>query len=345
MNTGTNAGVLNCLQHLADELLTPVIDLTYEQSSSQKNNFDIHFFQNRVRATITGNFKELCSEAIEVGNKLLKMSSIPPGADFTDYDGDRLIEDLTLVWIILYFLGIPFIHPWEVVLRSIEEIGFPRGASICKACGDIYRSARRASRYRRHSMADESIYFVDHNPLALNRLCDRESSEIRHKSAILGACYELLQLRLYVAGGHPICHLVLRENLRTRLLIEQTRGDRIDQLWGMIQLVYGSSGRQGQTVRVIDADDFVLHMPGCVIGTRAGIFRTQFRHSDSDTTRPSDSDVHSKSSMIVASGNYLKSREIIQYRQRLSGHKAAQVVVSAMRQVEFSEFCHSMFKR
>ncbi|MFL9922346.1 hypothetical protein PQR75_45300 [Paraburkholderia fungorum] len=133
-----------------------------------------------------------------------------------------LMNNLAGNWLALYFMGIPFVHLWEPVMFFSEGSGFPRGASLCKVVGDIYRDSRIA--YVRDPSKGSRVLVLDHNPLAfpsLERSLQTLLKNGQHTSetlletanAYLGALYELLQMRLYLHAGAPIKFMVPQASL------------------------------------------------------------------------------------------------------------------------------------
>jgi hypothetical protein len=331
------------LEDLVSRVVPPAVKLIFDLPSHDpdENRLDIRYFQTRMRLfiNIDSRFRDISGAAIEVSNSLVSLADSQ--SDYSDAmspESDQLIEALTLAWLVLFFLGIPFIHPWEVVLRLIERTGFPRGSSICKACGDLYRQARKGLALKSSTASASPVYFLDHNPLALDRLrAVKKEKGFKHKSAILGACYELLQLRLYVLEHGAIKHFVFEDYLQMRLLNPATRPAMIESLWRMIQLVYGGNSTNHSTaaVRVIESDDDVQHMPGCVLSGQNGVFRTRSRHSD----------LKNENILIAPSGNYIGTRQVVQYRNRLDDRRDDGVSVSQMKKHEFTNYCESILKK
>src|ERR1700761_2604635 len=94
------------------------------------------------RPRFVRNLLHFNSEIVRSVDALRSNVASPPRWAHDD-DEDRLLECLTGVWLSLYFIGIPSPHAWEAVLYFADRNGFPRGACLSKAAGDVYRDARR----------------------------------------------------------------------------------------------------------------------------------------------------------------------------------------------------------
>lgn len=223
----------------------------------------------------------------------------------------KLMRDLTGVWLGLYFLGTPFPHPWEPVARYAERHGYDRDGGIFKAAGDVYRSARRALQPSGGGrVARPPLMVLDLGPLAYRqvvRLAEGGSagSSAMDLSAIvraLGACYEMLQLRLYVRAGGPIEHVILEETLRA--LVGKSVGN-IQDMVALAMHVYGSlpakSADQGIVIVKPDqvAYESLAKMPSCVLAPGEGVYRSRLTANGG------------------ASGNRVTDDQLFLYRQTL----------------------------
>lgn len=125
--------------------------------------------------------------------------------DISSRFDEILMETLTAAWLGLYFLGIPFIHPWERVRSLIDQrSGIPSGACMAKFIGDIYRVARQQAGA---GLSAEPVLVLSHMPVPLLR--DVLTYEEQHNVTPpvvhrLARRYALLQLRLYVEARYPI---------------------------------------------------------------------------------------------------------------------------------------------
>lgn len=71
------------------------------------------------------------------------VSAQPSAKDMEGRDGELLMEQLTVAWLVLYFLSVPMGHAWERVRRIADEQGgYPAGVCMAKSIGDVYRGAR-----------------------------------------------------------------------------------------------------------------------------------------------------------------------------------------------------------
>lgn len=139
-----------------------------------------------------------------------------------DRADEIFMEHLTAIWLALYFYGVPFCHPWEMVRRMSEDKGgLPSGACLIKAMGDVYRTERQSlCRSERH-LVDEQVDAVQVlvltrfpsviHPDSLSRSLDKYTPLAAH---VLGRCYAFLQLRLYIDQKLPIRYLVPKSTLK-----------------------------------------------------------------------------------------------------------------------------------
>ena len=137
-----------------------------------------------------------------------------------DTVGSDHVEYLAASALALYFLGLPFSHPWERVRNWVELNGggLPNGACVAKAIGDIMRSARLAHGRARQSMPGgtpaepvEPLLINSHMPLVLHKSFTNSAdvkSCVPDAAHVLGHCYELLQMRLYANEELPFMYFV-----------------------------------------------------------------------------------------------------------------------------------------
>ena len=151
--------------------------------------------------------------------------------------------------------------------------------------------------------AGADVLLLDHNPLAIRHFIDLKpaSGQQRLVQAALGACYELMQLRLYIREGGSIDHLVSAHGIRRRLQgaatsaekakrdgagagktptdeeIRQAKEDAIEasiqDMWKLACLTYGgaypSGGdipfARGQRILIVTLEREDERLPGCVL--------------------------------------------------------------------------------
>lgn len=192
-----------------------------------------------------------------------------------------LMRDLTGTWLGLYFLGTPFPHPWEPVARYAERHGYDRDGGIFKAAGDVYRSARRALPSGLATAAAKPLMLLDLGPLAYRQFVKDAKGRDADLSATvraLGACYEMLQLRLYIRAGGPIKHFILEDTLRS--LVDKN-ADHTQKMIDLATRAYGSlpAKSSGQTITIAEQSQDVykslMRMPGCVLAPNEGVYRSR----------------------------------------------------------------------
>jgi hypothetical protein len=204
--------------------------------------------------------------------------------DFRERRDEILMENLTAGWLALYFLGVPFIEPWERVRRLADERGgFPSGACVTKYLGDVYRTARQQMFGECDGTIPEKqdefeLLVLSYAPLALlDGLLDFTDGNLTPCAVHqLGWCYALLQLRLYIKGGFPIKYFVPLESLNNNLCklsnSEQKKcQDIIRGIKPWLNIVFPETGDERQSVTLLRTSLGTLGMPTCVLGHRIGM--------------------------------------------------------------------------
>lgn len=121
-----------------------------------------------------------------------------------------LMEQLTAIWLLLYFLSVPIGHPWERVRRIADEQGgYPVGACMTKMIGDVYRRMRLEIPEPKAD-APPVVVLSMYPSILIKELLDRPDVDKMTPSSLhkLGRCYALFQLRLYVAEGRRLRYIV-----------------------------------------------------------------------------------------------------------------------------------------
>lgn len=326
-------------------------------------NFHAHFCDiNKIRSRRPALIRSFLDHASNATRSIsAQRPTLPSGSIFATPElGDDEIDALAGDWLALYFLGIAFPQIWEPVSFFAEGSGFPRGPSLCKAVGDIYRQARLG--YVRQPDLNHHVYVLDHNPLAIGALGARYQQKRNRATAIafLGMLYELLQLRLYLHSGGPLTFCVpgasleralaseLRRNsvnTATALDAEKVTHTAASFLWQQLQKAYPPSRRSRQKVCIgSKADTELSLMPGCVMASTQGIFRTrvadlvmtkQTQNERSETQRALEA------SNIGRAGNYLPSRMLKTFRHKLENTDQDEIDLDGDRS-EFVNRCHAL---
>lgn len=302
----------------------------------REGGFDITALINRVRSRFPDSAPAELSRGILLAthdllafaNRRPQYLNGPHDAGVASLSDSDLMESLSGAWLGLYFLGIPFAHPWERVARHAIRHGFTRGAGIRKVGGDVYRKARLdISAMRASSEALPRVHVLDHNPLALNRLLQRERTR-EVTIAALGACYEFLQLRLYLREGGSINYYMFDSAIYECLCGAAGFEHNANELWSALNIAFGvdiASTRQidcNQRVVVIRPDQNLERMPACVFSDRDGVYRSRLKTG----------------TQFDSNGSRLAASQINIYRGLLEGASAI-VVPASPSKSEFASFC------
>ncbi|RKE25888.1 hypothetical protein B0G76_7453 [Paraburkholderia sp. BL23I1N1] len=303
------------------------------------------------RADLIGRILKHADDALVIANTKRTPSpqeSIHASPELSDDEFDLLAGD----WLGLYFLGMGFPNIWEPIAFFAEGSGFPRGASLCKAVGDVYREARLSC--VRRPLASHRVLVLDHNPLAIFAMeaTFREKRDLKTAVALLGMLFELLQLRLYLLAGGSLSLCVPEASLKSALKIEIARAENLHAngirprgggvfnptvvvddmasfMWRQLQTGFLTSRRNDQVVYIGAPDDEELSfMPGCVISNTQGIFRTRVNNISSIKRQPGTFDQsrvatnareteRGVGSNPGRAGNYLPSRMLNSFRDKL----------------------------
>jgi hypothetical protein len=215
---------------------------------------------------------------VSLANLELEYSETKASANLAARGNEVLMEGLTAAWLGLYFLGIPFIHPWDRVRRLAEDCGgFPSGACVTKYIGDLYRHLRQRmvrDLVGYNERNDGQALVLSYAPsVLLKHLLERDEENITPPSLhVLGRCYALLQLRLYIGEGFPVTYFVSEQILRNypRQLGTQN-ADHIEDMRIWLNTNFRAPVK-GQSVLLLKPDFFPVGIPTCVLGSRAGIY-------------------------------------------------------------------------
>lgn len=254
--------------------------------------------------------------------------------DFRTRSDELLMENLTAAWLGLYFLGVPFIHPWEKVRRLADyRGGFPSGGCIAKYIGDVYRLARHwAAEQRRPRLASalpeshkepyaSSILVLSHTPLVMlkDALTFKDDSYATPDAVHnLGRYYALLQMLLYIRAGHPVHFLVPATALAQSLDklagypddpglqptpdLRDLRATLLKQVRAWLRDTIFPTVQPGQSVRLLKQPVDAAGMPTCILGVKSGIY----------TLEAGEKGLH-------FAGNEIREALLESYRDKLGG--------------------------
>lgn len=214
---------------------------------------------------------------------------------------ELLMENLNAAWLGLYFLGVPFIHPWEKVRRLADyRGGFPSGGCTAKYIGDVYRLARHRMLqpdppsgcawmrfFKPKPKADPApILVLTHTPLVLLKdvLTYKDASyatpDAGHE---LGRHYALLQMLLYIRRNYPIHFFVPLDALAQGLDLLAEASTHQNKQWARAMIradiapwlrgtIFPDGPRPDQAVHLLTLPSDASGMPTCILGPEIGIY-------------------------------------------------------------------------
>lgn len=240
---------------------------------------------------------------------------------------DEAVADvLTGAWFALYFLGCPFSPPWERAVQIAEPAGgFPRGACVSKALGDVYRDSRRiylsdymvevedrCTRQQSYSPSpnqqDGNSVYVEppgivvytRRPLTVftpeayaESVCIPELNQ-------LGKLYVQTQVKLYIRAELPITVILSATSVKELLQRGEVISKRILQT---VCEILGHRSRMGQYLQIAEDQEATLGIPTVILGHNRGFYTL----SESDSNRPD----------APFSGSRFGSEVEVAYRRRL----------------------------
>ncbi|MBV6824627.1 hypothetical protein [Pseudomonas sp. PD9R] len=238
------------------------------------------------------------------------------GEQITVEEADHLyVELLAGACIGLYFLGVPMGQPWDRVLQWVESDGggLPNGVCVAKAIGDLVRAERKAT-------VDPELLVRSYLPVALFRELIRDGAVLPRApcpqdrplhcaavaAGVLGRCYELLQICLYVREGRSISYVVPRSLIQKMLGItpesaEEHVHPRWEQMCDWLDYVFHAPKLDRQHVCIIDP----VGLPACFINRSSGLFTFE-RVTDTDDARD-----------FPLPASYMRSGRRLQYSNQL----------------------------
>jgi hypothetical protein len=233
---------------------------------------------------------------------------VKDGSSADEYErcGDAIfMENLTAAWLGLYFLGIPFIHPWERVrLLADGWGGFPSGACLAKSFGDVYRAARKEALVaEREGRQVTELLAFSHTPLPLLRgMTMYDEQDFRTPRALhsMGLRYTLLQTRMYARTGYPIRVFVPARALKTAMANYHEIGEASSiSHWFRTIFKLPDELPCKQSVNLLWHESECRTMPTCALSEKEGIYTL-------------------KTGEAGMAGNRVDGLLLASYRQRLS---------------------------
>jgi hypothetical protein len=226
-------------------------------------------------------------------DKLRKSKGKVVDATELDRRGDEvLMEYLTAAWLALYFLGMPFIHPWEQVRRMGDARGgFPSGGCIAKYAGDVYRYERQRRKQDRGARPESSMLVLSHVPYVLlpGLINCPDGDDLTPPNVhVLGRLYAALQMRLYFDLEYPAKFFIPIDSIGRALqrLVEadqrrvkaegrhekpRSRDAFIKEIAPWLATLFHKGGGK-QSVTLLSRSSLTAGLPSCILGTRVGIY-------------------------------------------------------------------------
>lgn len=195
-----------------------------------------------------------------------------------------LMEQLTAVWLVLYFLSTPMGHPWERAQRIAEEQGgYPAGACMTKMIGDVYRRLRQERPYSSAEKAQQTappehdlIVLSNFPSLLIKDLIMRDEEQKTTPPAVhvLGRCYALFQLRLYLDQGGTMLYIVklsaLHDALKKCAGMSELSPMKISRrIYKWLQTLLPQPQAK-QDIILYHGDDDLRLLP-CALGLKSGV--------------------------------------------------------------------------
>lgn len=199
-----------------------------------------------------------------------------------DRADEVFMEHLTAIWLALYFYGVPFCHPWEMVRRMSEDKGgLPSGACLIKAMGDVYRTERQSLCSSERHLVEEQVNAVRVlvltrfpsviHPDSLSRSLDKYTPLAAH---VLGRCYAFLQLRLYIDRKLPIRYLVPKSTLKESWTLingsSSTPDIATSEIKAWLTKVNIDPAKK-QKIELLEDTAPSLGVPTCILGRKNGV--------------------------------------------------------------------------
>jgi hypothetical protein len=193
-----------------------------------------------------------------------------------------LMEQLTGVWLLMYFLSVPMGHTWERVRRLADEQGgYPSGACVTKLIGDVYRESRLNQQNDRNPPdgAHSVLVLSAHPSLLIKDLLTRTDRDKLTPGSLhrLGRCYSLFQLRLYIAQRRPIRYIVTWPTLKRCWALLANKLPDMKELAaaklvaGWLATVFPGPPHEHQSVELLGRQD-EFEMTPCVLGNETGVY-------------------------------------------------------------------------
>jgi hypothetical protein len=205
-------------------------------------------------------------------------------------------ERLSILWLGMYFWGVPFEPAWEQVRRIVEDVGgYPEGQCLNKALGDVFRRTRLI--HSRGNLPDaetaHGLVVYTSRPMGMlpfdlmpafrpdlavaakattaGAASDRDDRGLIH----LGRAYYWMQLRLCVLQGLPIHYIVvadaLKDSFRDSALPPLDWVDKVTR-WTLKTFGDPDTARVRSNVRLYLTEERPRGIPMCALGYKTGIY-------------------------------------------------------------------------
>jgi hypothetical protein len=236
----------------------------------------------------TDEFLKGCCQVLNVEKAAAVQPGMPAppeiGLDaFIERSDEVLMESLTAAWLALYFLGEPFIHPWEKVRRIADyRDGFPSGGCIAKYVGDVYRAARHDMMRQAAPLKSEPMLVLSYVPyVLLDGLLDGGTGDDLTPASVHGLArlYGMMQMRLYFDPGYPVDMFVPIGALKDAVAhLGGKGGAPLEGVKPWLDTLFRHPN-PGQSVTLLLNAPETAGMPTCVLGPKSGIYTLETGNS------------------------------------------------------------------
>jgi hypothetical protein len=189
----------------------------------------------------------------------------------------------------------------------------------------------------------KTVYTLEHNPFSFLTDEDQEgepkgeSDPKTDPVTKLGICYEYLQFRVYVESSYGLELCIPETSLRARLKREDCTPEKV---WALMSDSFGEVDSSLQRVVVVNDQRDLHTLPSCVLWGNEGVYRT--RKQDDDQREGARKRAGDGTETFGRPGNYLATRLVRNYRDKLKFAIPEGYSVKAIGKQEFINYCRRL---